>query len=203
MTEALHQLLASHGYLALVAVGFAEYAGAPVSGTPMLIVAGGLGASAGLGPVSAVVSAAVGGLVADLGWYALVRWRGDVLVNAACGLTSNPGACVLQVEDRVARLGPAYVVPSKLLPGAGNLVAAGAALAGMKPWRFAVLDGLALLVWAGMWTAVGHMFADEVHGALKLADRYRQGALLLGVGLVVAAAAWRRTRVGRHGERHG
>lgn len=198
MVETLIGFLGSHGYLVLVAVGFAEYAGAPIASVPVLVAAGGLGTSAGLGVVPVVASAALGGLVADLGWYSLVRWRGAALVDVACGLTSNPDACVLGVESRVARLGPAYVVPSKFVPGAGNLVAAAASLAGMGLGRFVVFDGLALLLWAGAWTTLGRLLASEVHAAVELAARYQRGLLLLAVGLVVAAGLWRSLRVAAH-----
>lgn len=202
MQEALIELLASHGYLVLVAVGFAEYAGAPVASVPVLVAAGGLAASAGLGAVPVAASAALGGWVADIGWFSLVRWRGDALVDAACGLTSNPDACVLGVEERVARLGPGYVVPSKFIPGGGNLVAAGAALAGMDPGRFMAYDGLALLLWAGAWTTLGRLLSSEIGVALELVGRYQRGMLLLAIGLVLAAGLWRALRVARHRAGH-
>lgn len=203
MEDALVGFLEAHGYLTLLAVGFVEYAGAPIASVPVLVVAGALGASAGLAPIPIVLSAALGGLAADLGWYWLVRWRGDSLVAAACGLTSNPGACVTGVEDRVAKLGPAYVVPSKFIPGAGNLVAAGAALAGMKPGRFIASDGVALLLWAGAWSTLGRLFSTEVQSVLELVARYQRGAMWLAVGLLAAAAVWRGLRPGLHRVRHG
>lgn len=203
MEDALVGFLRAHGYLTLMAVGFAEYAGAPIASVPVLVAAGAVGASAGLAPVPTVLSAAFGGLVADLAWYGLVRWRGDALVDAACGLSSNPGACVLGVRERVANLGPAYVVPAKFVPGAGNLVGAGAALAGMGPGTFLASDATALVLWAGAWTALGRLLASEVHVALELVGRYRQGAMLLVVGLVAAAAVWRVVRVRLHRGKHG
>ena len=40
------------------------------------------------------------------------------------------GACVLTVKNRLSRLGTRYIVFAKMLPGAGNLIAAAAGLAG-------------------------------------------------------------------------
>lgn len=202
MEETLLQFLRDYGYVALMAVGFAEYAGAPVAGVPLLIVAGGLGASAGLAPVPILFSVAVGGLAADLLWYCLIRWRGDALVGAACGLTPRRDACVLSVREKVDRFGPAYVVPAKFVPGAGNLVAAGAALSGMDPRRFALLDGTALLLWAAVWTTLGRLFTAQLEDLLSLVDRYQAWALAAVVALILGGAAWRTARVLRHRRRH-
>lgn len=202
MERALVEFLGSHGYPALVAVGFAEYAGAPVASVPLLLLAGGLSQQADLDPVAAVLSVALGGLVADLSWYLLIRWRGDELLDAACGLTSNRSACVLGVQERVGKLGPAYIVPAKFIPGAANLVGAGAALAGMRPARFVTSDAVALLLWAGAWTAVGRVFAAQVHLVLGLVAGYQRMAVVLAGALVAAAAAWRYVRVSRHRRAH-
>lgn len=202
MTEALVDYLNAFGYLTLLAVGFAEYAGVPIASVPVLLTAGALEGSAGLHPVASVASAAMGGLLADLGWFLLVRWRGERLIDAACGLTSNPSACVHGVEDRLSRVGAVYLVPSKFVPGAGNLVGAASGLAGMPLARFLTFDGVGLLLWAGTYTAVGRLFADQIRAAVELVVRYQQWALL-GAGLLVAAAAaWRRLRVLHHREAH-
>ena len=196
------EFVESYGYLALVAVGFAEHAGAPIASVPVLVAAGGLGATAGLDPFLVLLSAAVGGLAADAGWYLLVRWRGDALVDAACGLTSHPDACVLKVEERVARFGIVYVVPAKFIPGAGNLVAAAAGLAGMRPGRFLAANAVALTLWAGAWTGLGRLFTSEVQVALAWVGRYQRAAILVAAALVVGAACWRAVRVSRHREEH-
>lgn len=202
MDEALQRLLSDYGYVALAGVGFAEYVGMPVAGVPLLVIAGGLGASAGLAPVPILLSAAAGGLAADLLWFCLIRWRGDALVDAACGLTPNRDACVLGVREKVSRFGSLYVVPAKFIPGAGNLLAAGAAMAGMDPRRFALLDGAALLLWAAVWTSLGRLFTAQLEQVLSLIERYQAWALALAGALVLAGALWRGARVLRHREHH-
>lgn len=202
MTEALVDYLDAFGYLTLLAVGFAEYAGVPIASVPVLMTAGALGTSAGLDPVAAAASAALGGLLADVGWFLLVRWRGAALVDAACGLTTNPNACVLGVEDRVSKLGPAYVIPSKFVPGAGNLVGAASGLSGMSTPRFVLSDALGLLLWAGAYTGLGWLLAEEIRAAVELVARYQKWALAVAAGLVAGAAVWRRLRVLRHRQGH-
>lgn len=202
MTQTVTEFLGNYGYLTVLAAGFLEYAGVPVATVPVLVAAGGMSGAAGLDPFAVAAFAAAGGLTADLAWFALVRWRGQALVDAACGLTSNPNACVLSVEDRVARLGPAYVIPSKFIPGAGNLVAPAAGLAGMAAGRFALSDAAALLLWAGAYTALGVVFASQVQGALELAAIYQRWVLIGAVSLVAGAGAWRAARVALHRRGH-
>lgn len=202
MMQTLVEYLGSYGYLTVLVAGFAEYAGVPVATVPVLVAAGGMSRAAGLDPLAVAATAAGGGLAADLGWFAVVRWRGQALVDAACGLTSNPNGCVLTVEERVARLGPAYVVPSKFIPAAGNLVGPAAGLAGMSAARFALSDAVALLLWAGAYTGLGVIFASEIRGAIDLVARYQQWALIGAALLVAGAAGWRVARVALHRDGH-
>lgn len=202
MTESLIYFLESYGYLAVLAAGFAEYVGVPLATVPLLIAAGGMSAAAGLNPLVLAAMAAAGGLAADLTWFALMRHRGQVLVDAACGLTSNPNACVLNVEERVALLGPAYVIPSKFIPGAGNLVAPAAGLTDLPAWRFVLSDAVALLLWAGAYTGIGLVFDSEIQAVLDLVARYQRWALVTVALAVAAAGAWRGVRVMLHRSKH-
>lgn len=192
----------AHGYLILLAVGFAEYAGMPIASVPVIVAAGGLGPAAGLSPFVAAAAAAIGGLAADGSWYLLARWRGHRMVDAACGLTSNPNACVLNVEERVASLGPAYVLPSKFIPGAGNLVAPAAGLAAMDPVRFFASDAAALLLWAGAYTTLGWLFAGQIRSVIALVENYQGWALAAAGALVAGAAVWRAVRSRLHERAH-
>ena len=202
MTQPLVEYLQSFGYLTLLAAGFAEYAGVPIATVPVLVTAGGLSRAAGLDPVLVAISAAAGGLAADLGWFAVVRRRGEEVVDAACGLTSNPDACVLNVRERVDRLGPAYVLPAKFIPGAGNLVAAASALSGMPLSRFAAYDALALLLWAGAYTLTGFLFASQIQEVIGFVLRYQRWALVGAAVLVVGAGGWRGIRILLHRRGH-
>lgn len=203
MTDTLISYLSSYGYLTVLGVGFAEYVGVPVATVPVLVAAGGLGPAAGLSLPVVAISAAAGGLAADLGWYTLVRLWGAAIVDAACGLSSNPTACVVSVKERVARLGPAFVIPAKFIPGAGNLVAPAAGLAGMSAVVFAVSDALGLLLWAGAYVTLGALFSSQIEGTIELISRYQQWALAGAVFLLLAAALWRGARVLLHKRAHG
>lgn len=202
MTDFLVQYLDAFGYLTLFAAGFAEYAGVPVVTVPVLITAGGLSAAAGLDLPLVTASAAAGGLAADVGWFLAVRWRGDALVDSACGLTSNPNACVLGVEEKVSRLGPVYLLPAKFIPGAGNLVGPAAGLSGMSLRLFAAFDAAGLLLWAGVYSGLGALFSSQIRGVVDLVARYQRWGLIAAAGLMVAAGLWRIARVVLHRQGH-
>lgn len=201
--EQLTAFLGDHGYWLLAGVGFAEYGGLPIASVPLIVAAGGFSAEPGtLHPVAVAASAAAGALAADLGWYLLSRWRGEGLVGAACALSSNPGACVVGVRERLCRAGPVYLLPAKFLPGVGNLVAPAAGFAGFPLRSFLPYDLLALSLWAGAYTGLGWAFGSQVQTAVDWIVSYRRWVLGAGVVLVAGAAAWRWSRARAHGSLH-
>lgn len=200
--ESLIEFVQQHGYWMLFAVGFAEFSGFPIVSVPVLVAVGGLSAQSGLSPVAAAGAAAAGGLLADAAWFALGRWQGHRLVGAACNLASNPRECVLGVESRVGRYGPKFILPSKFLPGVGNLLAPAAGFSGMGMGAFLAWDAMALLLWAGGYTAVGWIFAGEVQRALEVLFVYRRWVLTGAGVLIVAAGLWRWARSRLHEPMH-
>ncbi|MFQ5690176.1 MAG: DedA family protein [Gemmatimonadota bacterium] len=200
--DTLAGFLDSHGYWVLLALGFAEYSGIPIASVPVLIGAGALASSGRLSLPLIVGFAALGGWLADAGWYAMARWQGCRLVGAACGLTSNRHACVTRVEGKVRRLGGAYVLSAKFLPGAGNLIAPAAGFAGLASLPFLLLDGIALLLWATVYTTLGWLFSDQVEAVLRIALGYSRWALMGLVVLVIGGVAARAFRLRRHGAAH-
>lgn len=200
--ETIRPLLAAYGYWLLIAVGFAEFAGVPIASVPVLVVGGAFAAHGDLNLGVAVLSAAAGGLAADLGWYAVSRWRGKRLVNTVCGLTSNPRACALAVADRLAHVGPIYIVPSKFIPGTANLMAAAAGIAGLRAPAFLAADVAALLLWAGVYGLLGFFLAAQVGLVVDWLEGYARWAFGIVIVLVAGAAAWRFVRVRMHRKEH-
>lgn len=196
--ETLSAFLESHGYWLVAGVGFAEYAGVPIASVPVLVGAGALAGQAGLNPAAVALVAAAGALLADGVWFGIARWQGARIVGAACGLSSNPNACVITVRDRVERLGPRYILPAKFVPGAGNLIAPGAGLSPIGALRFLTLDAAALLVWAAVYVALGVLFAEQVEAVVALVAGYARWALVAVVVLVATAGVWRIARARRH-----
>jgi len=181
---ALHALPASWGYGALFLLGLLEFGGVPVGAIAILLATGALASDGALGFTGAVVATAAGGLAADLGWLSLARWRGDRIVDVACGLSANPASCVLSVRARVARFGAPYIVAAKFVPGTAALVAAAAGMAGFRAGRFAMLDGFALVSWASLWLGLGWKFADRIGAVLQwIAPRWHAALVIILVVL--------------------
>jgi membrane protein DedA with SNARE-associated domain len=200
--DAVGHLLETWGYALLVLVGFVEFIGLPIASVPVLIVAGAVAASGGLSLPLVALSAAAGGLAADLTWYWITRWRGPRLVNTVCNLTSNPKACVFTVTQRIERIGPVYILPSKFLPGTGNLIAASSGLAGLAPRAFVAADSVALLLWSVVYGSVGYLLSTEVYGVVEEIAGFASIAVAVAVILVLSATGWRVVRARIHTARH-
>ncbi len=189
--EYLDAFLSSYGYWVFFAVGFAEFAGVPIVSVPVLIGGGAMVASGTLGFWAVVGSVAAGGWLADLGWYSIGRRQGSWLIDAACGLSSNPMACVFKVKDRLSRLGTPYILLAKILPGSGNFIAVAAGLAGFGILPFILADAAALILWAAIYTGTGWILSDQVAPAIEWALTYNWAAVVI-LMLIVLAAVWRR-----------
>lgn len=196
--DAALQLVRDHGYWLLLAVGFAEYAGVPIASVPVLVAGGALARMGLLDIVPSVLSAATGALAADAMWYFMARWRGHRLVSTACGLTSNPGACILSVQERVDRIGSPYLLVAKFVPGAANLIAPAAGLAAIPPARFLGLDALGLMAWAAVYGSLGWIFSSQIERAMELVGQYSRVVLWGGLMLILAALLWRVVRLHLH-----
>lgn len=199
----LTHLVSQHGALVFLLLGFLEYIGAPIVTVPALIVGGALARIAGgIHPGVIVLAAATGGLAADAVLYFVTRYKGDQVVDAACGLTSNPKACVLSVIRKLEVLGGRYIVIAKLVPGAGNLIAPASALAGVPARHFLSRDALALLIWASVYTTMGWTFAEHVESMLSWVVTSLDLVVAVGATLIVGAGVWRLVRTRLHSKGH-
>jgi len=198
----LEALLAAHGYALLAVVGFVEFAGLPAASVPLLVLAGAFAARGTLELPAAIAAAMLGGLVADVAWYAVARRRGSWALGLACGLASNPAVCAVGLRERTERLGARSVLAAKLLPGLANLAAPVAGLARVPPLGFLAADLAGLLFWAGAGVGLGWVFADQVEIALAWLGAYTRAALGTAGLLVAAAAAWRVVKIRRHRRMH-
>ncbi len=201
--DAALAFLETHGYWLLFGLGFAEFAGVPITSAPVLLAAGALSATGNLNLLAAALSAAAGGLTADSLWYVLARWKGSRLVDLACSLTSNPTACVLSVSRKVARLGGPYILAAKFVPATGNLIASAAGLARLPAARFIGFDAAAVLLWALAYMSAGWIFANEIGAVASWLGSYLHWALAIAILLIASAAGWRLARFRKHREHHG
>ncbi len=202
MTE-LAQFLDTHGHVLFLAIGFIEFAGLPVASVPLLVAAGAL-AGVGVGPAPSLVIGlvALGGWLADAGWYTVGRIRGRWLVEAACALTSNRDACVYAVHDRLKGVGAGYIAVSKFIPGTANLAASAAGIAGLPARMFLAADAVAVLAWATAWVGLGIVFGEPVTAAIAVVLDYAGLAVAVVVAALAAGLVWRFIRVRQHRQKH-
>jgi membrane protein DedA with SNARE-associated domain len=200
--ETARVLLEGYGYWLMLAVGFAEFAGLPIASVPVLVVAGAAAAEGAMSLPAAALAAATGGLLADTAWYSLSRWRGQRLVNTVCNLSSNPRSCVLSIANQLEKVGPAYVLPSKLVPGTGNLVAASAGLAGLRPSAFLSADAVALGLWSVVYLGLGYLLEGQVASAVNWVAGFANLAAATAGVIILGAIVWRFVRAGMHRDGH-
>jgi membrane protein DedA with SNARE-associated domain len=198
----LQVFLEQYGTLVAFAIGLAEFGGLPIASAPLLVAMGAFVATGALHPVPTVLMAALGGLTGDSLWYGLARWRGRRLLDLGCGLSSHPQACVLKVDARIRRIGPAFLIPAKLLPGTSNLTAVASGMGGVSAGRFAAYSAVGLLLWAGGYVLIGAIFADQIAVVLDWITQFLGWAVALGGALIVTAAAWRLVKIRMHRKRH-
>jgi membrane protein DedA with SNARE-associated domain len=200
--ELFSESLQQYGYPLLVALGLLEFLGVPVAMTPVLLVSGAFAAKGVIHPVIAVASVTAGALVGESAWFGLARWKGKRLLGMACGLASNPNACVLTFRMRMLAKGPRYLVVAKFMPAGGSVPAFAAGLAGFPYRKFVLFDAMALLLWCTAYVGAGWILRDQVEAALDWASE-RLG-LLIGAAIAVfaLAIAWRYIKVQIHRRLH-
>jgi membrane protein DedA with SNARE-associated domain len=111
-------------------------------------------------------------------------------------------ACVLGVEKRIRAVGPRYLLLSKFIPGVGNLAAAASGFAGVGAWRFLLLDGAALGLWATAYAGLGRIFSTQVEVVIEWVLGLGRLALVLAAILILAAGMWRFVKVRMHRPHH-
>ena len=79
------ELLNQYGYPILFLLGLVEFLGVPVATSPVLLLVGASAAGGMINPVGAIAAVTFGALISESIWFTAARWRGDRLVNVACG----------------------------------------------------------------------------------------------------------------------
>ena len=196
--EHFAELFQTYGYSMLFVLGIAEFLGLPIAAAPVLMVVGAASVDGIIDPALAVGSVALGALLTESAWFGVARWRGRGLLDAACGLASNPNVCALSFRDRVRKAGAGILIAAKFVPGSGSVPAFAAGLSGLDYRRFALFDGLALLLWSSLYVTVGWVFQPQVEA---LTQRVSSHFAWAGAGvtvLFVLAFAWRVRKARRH-----
>ncbi len=194
----LQDFFGEWGYLVLFTLGFAEFIGVPVASIPFMFMAGALAASEGMFFLTVPLAVTAGAALADAIWFWAGRSKAKWMVDAACGLTSNPFACVIKVQKSLQARGPRHIFLAKFTIGAANLIAPAAGLAEMRAKRFFPVDLGALFLWATLVTGLGWVFERQVLFVVRFLLANSRESFFAIAGLIVVAGIWRIQKVRRH-----
>ena len=172
----LPQLIAEHGYWILAL-------GALLEGETMVVLAGFAAHRGHLQPLGVFAVAACAGWCGDQFWFWMGRRHAAQVLRRFPALGSQQA----RLERLVARWPNAVVIGIRFAYGlriAGPVLLGGSA---MPAARFAALNAVGALVWAGLLTGVGWVFGEAAERLLGQL-RHLEGWLLLGIA--VAGIGW-------------
>jgi membrane protein DedA with SNARE-associated domain len=101
-----------------------------------------------------------------------------------------PSEKLEQVEKLLRRRGNVVVVIARFLPGLRAPTYFTVGHSRLPYWEFLLFDGMAALVSAPLWVALGFWFGGDIERAAREASRFGH-LLLLAVAVVLAALAFR------------
>ena len=183
------ELLIKHGYMVLFVTVLAEQIGLPLPAAPFLVASGALAGIGKLNLVDIVALAAAASLVSDSLWFYLGKRRGDSIFQLLFRVSLEPDACISKTQSLYSHYGPRSLLVSKFLPGLNEIAPLTAGVFKLAPWKFAILDSTASLLWAGAYIGLGWMFRGQIEilGALLERVGVWTGIVVLA-GLVVYVA---------------
>jgi len=198
--QALLSLATQYG-IALVFIGtFATRLGAPVPGSAVLVVAGGLVMAGQLGAAATLAAAVAGNLLGDAVWFYAGRRYGYRVMRLLCKVSLSPDTCVRRSESLITDWGGISLLAAKFVPGVSVVAAPMAGALRMPLRRFVAFDTLASLAWSALFLALGFVFGNQIQAVLDA----MAGAGAIGAALLLALLAlwlgsrwWRRRALQR------
>jgi membrane protein DedA with SNARE-associated domain/rhodanese-related sulfurtransferase len=176
----MDRLIAQYGLALVFANVLLEQIGLPIPAIPTLIVAGALAAEGELSP-SAIFSVAFAGcMIGDIVWYLAGRRYGRRVMTLLCRVSLSPDSCVRQTEVRFERWGKLTLVLSKFIPGLSTIAPPLAGAMRLGWWSFLVLNGLGVVIWAGVAIGAGMALHTQINELILRIE---------GLGTLAAEAA--------------
>jgi membrane protein DedA with SNARE-associated domain len=176
-------LLEQYSVAILPALVVAEQVGIPLPAVPALLVVGALAAQGRVSLWLVIGAIAAVSLVVDLVWHELGRRRGARVLLGLCRLALEPDVCVRRTQNLFIRHGVRTLLVSKFLPGLTTVMPPLAGVFGVPRLRFAVYDLAGVVLWAGLWLGIGHVFSATIEEVAQ-----RVSAAGHTVGYVLAGA---------------
>lgn len=196
-TEWLIVFLIPHLYVTVFLTSIVDATGVPFPGRLILIFAG---AFASTRPEIAlvIVAAAVGLVIGDHVLYLAGARGGTALLALYCRLTLGSELCIENTLKYFRRFGPAAILLGRYSTGVRLFAAILSGSGHIAYHRFVVYDLIGSLIYATLWTVLGHIFSAQVETLLDWIGRRRALFLIVPVAIVaiVGYRFWRRHRHG-------
>ena len=179
------QWLERYSAVILPALVVAEQIGIPLPAVPALLVVGALATQGRVSLWLVIGAIAVVALAVDLVWHELGRRRGARVLTGLCRLTLEPDVCVRRTENLFLRHGVRALLVSKFLPGLTTVMPPLAGVFGISRLRFVVYDLAGIVLWAGLWTAIGYVFSEAIEEVVRRVSALGHTAGLAVAGILV------------------
>ena len=191
MTSHLTNWIADHGLLAVFLL-MAVDAVLPAGGELVMLFGGALAAGAiaghdGPSLIAVITAGTLGYLAGSLAGWALGRAGGRPLIDRYGSWLHIGPQRFLRAERWFTRYGASFVLFGRLLPLVRSFVSIPAGVLEYPLARYALLSGLASLIWCTAFATAGHALGanwDSVHHAFRY-FHYAAIAAVLALALVV------------------
>ena len=194
----LDRLIERDGLALVFANVLLEQVGLPIPAIPTLVVCGALAAEGRISATAVLGVAFVACMIGDGLWFAAGRLYGRRVLRFLCGISLSPDTCVRQTQTQFERWGGVTLVAGKFIPGLSTVAPPLAGAMRYSWMRFALLNGLGILIWAGLAIGAGMLFHAQVSALLVWLEDLGQAAVGLLVAVLCAYVAfkwWERQRL--------
>jgi membrane protein DedA with SNARE-associated domain/rhodanese-related sulfurtransferase len=174
-----------HGYAVTGLAFLIGCCGLPVPLSIVLLTAGATAHSGGLNVFLVVLVAVAGGLAADTLMYFGGKYTGWWLLAGLCQASMNPDKCIFSSANSFYKRGPKTLLIAKFVPGLATVSSPLAGSLNMRLGQFLRLDGLGVLLYVTVYTAMGYMFSPVLRQVIEWVERF--GHVTGGIFLLVLA----------------
>jgi membrane protein DedA with SNARE-associated domain len=191
MADWMTNLIAEHGYFALVLLMFLENVFPPIPSELIMPFAGYAAAKGDINPIGAVVAGSAGSLLGAFAWYGVGYWLGAERLKR---FAKHHGRWLTISESDVEsaqrwfdRYGGVAVCVGRLIPAVRSVISAPAGIAQMGLVRFLLWSTIGTIVWTGVLTGLGYGLGTQ----FSEVDKWLQPVSLAIVALAIGAYLYR------------
>lgn len=187
MMHSTMEFLLRHGYMVIFLTVLIEQIGLPVPSGPILVAAGALGGLHRLNLAAVMGLSLAASFICDSLWFWLGKRRGVSVIEFVCKIALEPNVCISKTHAAYTRYGAKSLLISKFVPWLGTLGPPMAGMFNLAPWKFALLDSIGALAWAGIYVIAGWVFRTQLE---DLADAMARFGTWVGIALALGLAAY-------------